>query len=475
MASTEYDLCVIGGGAAGLVVAAAAAALGAKVVLIEKNRLGGDCLYYGCVPSKTLLHSAHLAQQMRDAGRFGLDAVAPEIDLARVMARVQEVIKGIEPNDSPERFRSLGVEVLIDQGHFVDKHTFMLVDRTIRARHFVIATGSRPRIPDLPGLANVPYHSNETIFQQTEPVKRLIILGGGPIGVEMAQAFIRLGSEVTLIARGQHLLPREDVDMASVVEEQLKADGVHISFKSEVRQISAQAGHIQMAICTDGADTQIKGTHLLLATGRQSNTEDLGLDQAGVITTPQGIEVDRRLRTRNKRIFACGDVVNQYQFTHMAEHMAGVVIRNTLFHLPAKVETRVVPWCTFTKPELARVGLSETEARQQSVAHHIYRFPVGDIDRARTDGITQGLIKIITSPRGVILGAAIVCDQAGELIHEYVLAMAKKMNLAELSSVIHIYPSLAQINRRVADQMMKEKLTPTTRKWLKRLLCLRGT
>lgn len=475
MAKTEYDICVIGGGAAGLVVAAAAAAIGAKVVLIEKDRLGGDCLYYGCVPSKTLLHSAHLAQQMRDAGRFGLDAVTPKIELARVMARVQEVIKGIEPNDSPERFRSLGVEVLMDQGHFVNKHTFMLVDRAIRARHFVIATGSRPRIPDLTGLDQVPYHSNETIFQQTEPVQQLIILGGGPIGVEMAQAFVRLGSEVSLVTRDQHLLPREDVDMASVVEDQLKADGVHISFKSEVRQISGQAGNIQMTICADGADTQIKGSHLLLATGRQSNTEDLGLDQAGVITTARGIEVDRRLRTRNKRIFACGDVVNQHQFTHMAEHMAGVVIRNALFHLPARVETRVVPWCTFTRPELARVGLSEAEARQQSIAHRIYRFPVGDIDRARTDGITQGLIKIIASPKGVILGAAIVCDQAGELIHEYVLAMAKKMNLAELSSVIHIYPSLAQINRRVADQMLKEKLTATTRKWLKRLLRLRGT
>ena len=475
MAKTEYDLCVIGGGSAGLVCAAGAATLGAKVVLIEKHRLGGDCLYTGCVPSKTLLHSAQLAQQMRHADRFGLPACQPETSLATVMARVSEVIKSIEPNDSPERFRALGVEVVFGRARFVGKQLLAVDGRNIRARRYVIATGSRPNIPPIPGLETVPYLTNETIFQQTEPVKHLIIIGGGPIGVELAQAFIRLGSAVTIITRDNHLLSKEDADLTEVVETQLKSEGVRFCFKAQVKEIRSANGGIQIEATAHGGETLVQGSHLLIAAGRISTTENLGLDNAGVKFDQRGITVDDRMRTSNRRIYACGDVVNRYQFTHMAEHMAGVVLRNALFHLPAKVERRVVPWCTFTDPELARVGLSETEARQRKIKHQVYRFPMQEIDRARADGVGQGLAKIVTDSKGRILGAALVGAHAGELIHEYVLALYKKMKLVELSGIIHIYPTLAQINRRVADQRLKEQLTPGRKKWLKRLLGLRGT
>ena len=475
MRNTEFDICVIGGGAAGLVVAAGGASLGAKVALIEKHKMGGDCLHYGCVPSKALLHSAKVAQIMRTADRAAIPSQHPAVEMRAVMERVADIIRRIEPHDSPERFRSLGVDIIEGDGRFLDSRSFAVNSRQITARHFVLATGSRAAIPAIAGIEHVPYLTNEQIFDLREPVPSLIVIGGGPIGVEMAQAFGRLGSKVYLVHRGEQILPREDADMAAVVAKQLCSEGIELLTGHSPVSVSGVPGDIHLNLKDPaGKEKTITATHLLVATGRRPNIEGLGLEAAGVTVANGQIITDNRLRTSNKRIFAAGDVVGGPQFTHMAEHHAGVVLRNAIFRLPAKVEQRVIPWATFCDPELARVGLSESEAKQQGISHKAYTFPFQDLYRARTKGTTEGFAKIITNPNGRLLGAAIVGPHAGELIHEYVLAIAKGMKAADLSKVIHIYPTLAQINRRVADARLKEGLTPTTRKWIKRIFGLRG-
>jgi pyruvate/2-oxoglutarate dehydrogenase complex dihydrolipoamide dehydrogenase (E3) component len=475
MTSPEFDICVIGGGSGGLVVAAGAAALGAKVALVEKRALGGDCLYFGCIPSKALLRSAKAAQLVRGAGHYGVEAPAPGIDLAAVMARVAKVVEAIAPHDSPERFRAMGVEVIFGDGSFADTRTFLVNGRAITARKFAIATGSRPAIPALEGLATVPHLTNETVFSLTEPVPSLAVLGGGPIGVELAQAFARLGTRVHLINRGSQLLPKEDADLAQVVGQTLVDEGVELHLGCTPTRVEGGPGAIRLWMKEqDGEERAVETTHLLLAAGRRPNVEGLGLEAAGVAVEDGHIAVDPRLRTTNRDIYACGDVAGGLQFTHMAEHQAGVVLRNALFHLPAKVERRVVPWCTFTDPELARVGLSENEAKAAGVAHRVYTFPFRDVDRAQVDGETTGFAKILTDPKGRLLGAAIVGPHAGELIHEYALALARKMKASDLSGLIHVYPTLAQINRRVADARLKESLTPARRKLIQRLFGLRG-
>jgi pyruvate/2-oxoglutarate dehydrogenase complex dihydrolipoamide dehydrogenase (E3) component len=480
MAAPEFDICVIGGGAGGLVVAAGGSALGAKVALVEKHEggMGGDCLHYGCVPSKTLLRSAKVANQMRHADRYAISPVVPQIDISKVMQRVAGVIASIEPNDSPERFRSLGVDVMFGAGEFTDSGTFALGNRKLTARNFVIATGSRPGIPPIPGLSDIPFLTNETVFKLHEPVPSLIVIGAGPIGCEMAQAFVRLGSKVTVVDLSPALLPREDADLATVIRKQMEADGVQFYLGVTPTKVEGHAGAISLFIKNkDGNEIKLDATHLLVAAGRQVNIEGLGLEAAGVQVDKGRIVSDPTLRTANKNIYVCGDVAGAFQFTHMAEHHAGVVLRNILNPLPikfAKAETRVIPWCTFTEPELARVGVSEAEAKQQNITHRVYKFPFEELDRARAEGETDGFAKIITDPKGVVLGAAIAGPHAGELIHEYVLAIAKRMTTNDLSGIIHVYPTLAQINRRVADQRRKESLTPTAKKWIMRIAGLRG-
>ncbi len=473
--STEYDLCVIGGGAAGLVVAAGAATLGAKVALVEKNALGGDCLHYGCVPSKTLIHSAKVAHSMRDAKRFGIPAQTPVIDLPTVMQRVQSVIKQIEPNDSPERLAALGVKVFFGSGQFLAPDVFAIDDRALSAKNFVLATGTRPAIPPLPGLEQTPYLTNETLFSVQEPIPHLLVLGGGPIGCEMAQALARLGSRVTLFDLAPRLLPREDEDISAVVAERFRQEEIGLHLGIKVIETEYRDGEIRVLLDhPQQGQYWLSGSHLLIAAGRHPNLERLGLDEAGVKTYNGRLIIDARLRTSNQHIYACGDVAGPYLFTHMAEHQAGVVLRNALFHWPSKSQIRNIPWCTYTDPELARVGLSESEALEQGIPHRVYSFPFADIDRAVTEGETEGMAKIITTPRGKLLGACIVGSHAGELISEYVLAVSKGMKAADLSNTIHIYPTLAQINRRVADQRLKEMLTPGRRQWLKRIFGWQG-
>jgi len=475
MAKPEFDLVVIGGGAGGLVVAAGGVALGAKVALVEKHKLGGDCLWYGCVPSKTLLKSARIAHEMRHADRWALDPAPPQPDLARVMTRVAGVIESIEPNDSPERFRGLGVDVIFGAGRFVDPKTFEVDGRRLTAKAFVIATGSRPAVPKIPGLDATPYLTNETLFDLREPVPSLLVAGAGPIGCELAQAFRRLGSDVTVVDMAAQFLPREDSDLAAVVAEALAAEGVRHHLGASVTGVSGRKGEVRISLRdAGGAPTEIAGSHLLLALGRVANVEGLGLDAAGVELNGGRIIAGAGLRTTNPHVYVIGDAAGGAQFTHLAEHHAGIVLRQAIFRMRWAKPSPVVPWCTFTDPELARVGLSETEAKARGVPHRIYRFPFGDIDRARAEGETAGLAKIVTDSKGKLLGAAIAGAHAGELIAEYVLALAQGMNAKDLTAIIHAYPTLAQINRRVADQRLKEGLTPAAKTWIQRLFGLQG-
>jgi pyruvate/2-oxoglutarate dehydrogenase complex dihydrolipoamide dehydrogenase (E3) component len=475
LSAPDFDIVVIGGGVGGLVVAAGGATLGAKVALVEKHRMGGDCLWYGCVPSKTLLASARVAHAMRHADRWALRPADPAPNLAEVMQRVQGIIAGIEPNDSPERFRAMGVDVTFGDGHFTAPDVFEVGGRRLTGRTFVLATGSRPAVPDVPGLGETPCLTNETLFDLREPVPSLLVVGGGPVGCELAQAMRRLGSEVTVVDIAPRLLMREDEDMAQVVHQQLRAEGIRYFLDTRIKGASSSAGAIVLTVAgSDGRESTLHGTHLLLAAGRRPNVEGLGLDAAGVIVANGRIVVDGRLRTTNPRICVAGDVAGGHQFTHLAEHHAGIILRQAIFRWRWTKPSPVVPWCTYTDPELARVGLSEEEARQKGLAHRIYRFPFADIDRARTDGETEGFAKLVADPRGKLLGAAIVGPQAGELIAECVLALGKGMRVKDLSGAIHAYPTLTQVNRRAADQRMKDALTPAARLWIRRIFRLRG-
>jgi len=469
----DFDIVVIGGGAGGLVVAAGGASLGAKVAVVEKHKLGGDCLWYGCVPSKTLIKSARIAHQIRHADRWAINAAAPRVQIADVMERVASVIRGIEPNDSPERFRGLGVDVIFGQGRFTGRNTFEVGGRSISAKNFVIATGSRPAVPPIPGIEQTPYLTNESVFALRENVPHLLVVGSGPIGSELTQAFRRLGSEVTVVDIAPTVLPREDRDLAQVVHRQLAGEGVRYHLGVQIVSVEGRPGDVRMMITKDGMPSKLTGTHLLLAAGRKTNVDSLGLEDAGV-RVEQGRIVHDDLVTSNPRIYVIGDAAGGHQFTHLAEHHAGIVLRRSIFRMKWAKPSLVVPWATYTDPELARVGLSETEAKQQGIAHRVYRFPLDDIDRARAEGETEGLAKLVTAPNGKLLGAAIVAPHAGELIAECALALNKGLKAGDLSSTIHAYPTFAMVTRRAADQRLKEGLTPSSKVWIKRLFGLQG-
>ncbi|MEP7208377.1 MAG: mercuric reductase [Casimicrobiaceae bacterium] len=475
MARPEFDLVVIGGGSGGLVVAAGGATLGAKVALVEKDRLGGDCLWTGCVPSKALIKSARVAHEMREAARWGLTGADPEPDIAKVMAHVADVIAAIAPHDSPERFRGLGIDVILEAGKFVGPDAFEVGGRTLTASHFVLATGSRPAVPPLPGLEQVPYLTNENVFDLRQPVPSLAVIGGGPIGCELAQSFRRLGSEVTVIDVAKQLLPKEDPDLVAVVAQRLRDEGVTVLLDAKVGAVEGSAGALRLTAEGAQGTRAVNASHVLVATGRAPNLDHLGLEAAQVKTEKGRLVMDDRLRTTNPRIYAVGDIAGPLQFTHMAEHQAGIVLRQTLFKMFWARPSSVVPWCTFTDPELARVGLSETEAREKNIDHAVHRFSLADNDRAQADGATEGFAKLITGKSGKILGVAIVGSHAGELIAEYALAMQNDLSASALSNTIHPYPTLSQTNRRVADEQRKAGLTPWRRKLLQRVLGLRGS
>ncbi len=464
-----YNVVVIGGGTAGLVTAAGTAGLGGRVVLVERHLMGGDCLNTGCVPSKALISSARLAQQMRDAARWGLARHEPEIPFADVMARVRERRAAIAPNDSQERFEGLGVDVFRGHARFVSPHEVDVDGQRLRARHFVIATGSRASLPPIEGLAEARPFTNETIFDELdERPARLIVIGGGPIGCELGQAFQRLGVRVTILEALPRILEKEDADAADVVRRRMEADGVRIVAGALVARVARTEGVFDVEMA---AGELLEAEALLVAAGRAPNVEDLGLEAAGVAFDRKGVTVDASLRTSQPHIYAAGDVAGSYQFTHLADHHARTVVRNILLPWPkAKVDTRVLPWCTYTSPELARVGLNEDQARKEGREYDAWTLPLHEVDRAIVESAEEGFARVLTEKGGDrILGATVVGEHAGDLVHELVLAMKAGIGLARISGTIHAYPTFAGLAQRVADQYQRSRLTPRAKKlfgWL---------
>ena len=445
----NVDLCIIGAGSGGLSVAAAAAAFGQKVVLIEKHKMGGDCLNYGCVPSKALIAAGKRAQAFRTSEKFGIMPGEPRIDHRGVHDHVQGVIAAIAPNESVERFTGLGVKVITAAGRFVDKSTVVAGEHRVTARRFVIATGSSPIVPPIPGLADIPYFTNETIFDNATRIPHLIIIGGGPIGLELAQAHRRLGSEVTVL-EGAKAMAKDDPELAAVVLEHLRGEGIDIREGTLVERVAAGDGRITITAKKDGAPVTIEGTHVLVAAGRRSNTADLGLEAAGIAFDKKGITVNAGLVTSNPRVFAIGDVTGGLQFTHVANDHAGIVIRRMLFRLPAKATGRIVPWVTYTDPELAHIGMTEAQARETHGKINVLRWPYHENDRAQAERETAGHVKVITSKKGLILGASIVGSHAGELIQMWSLALSQGLNIKAMTAWISPYPTLSEINKRAA-------------------------
>jgi pyruvate/2-oxoglutarate dehydrogenase complex dihydrolipoamide dehydrogenase (E3) component len=471
MAHLKTDILVIGAGSGGLSVAAGAVQMGADVILLEGHKMGGDCLNYGCVPSKALLAAGHAAHAMTAGAAMGITPVAPQIDYAAAKDHVARVIAQIEPVDSQERFEGLGVKVIRAFGHFTGPNTVQAGEDTISARRIVIATGSSPLVPPIPGLDKVPYLTNETLFDLREKPDHLLIIGGGPIGMEMAQAHRRLGCEVTVI-EGAKALGKDDPEMASVVLDHLRHEGITIAEDALAAEVRGATGAIEVAV-KDGR--VFKGTHLLVAVGRKSNTDRLNLEAAGIEATRQGIRVDERMRTTNKRVFAIGDVAGGLQFTHVAGYHAGLIIRQALFGLPARQKTAHIPWATYTDPELAQVGLTEAAARQKfGAALEVARFNYHHNDRAIATLQTKGLIKVMVH-KGRPVGVSIVGHQAGEFIALWSMAIANNLKMSAVAGMVAPYPTIAEINKRAAgayfsprlfDNPVVKKVVGLVQRWL---------
>lgn len=459
MAKTiKTDICVIGAGSGGLSVAAGASQMGAPTILIEKHLMGGDCLNTGCVPSKALLAAGAAAHASRHRSKFGVADVEPEIDGAAVQAHVRGVIEAIAPMDSVERFEGLGVNVIQGHGRFIDPRTVEVNGERIEARRFVLATGSSAAVPPIPGIEDTPYYTNETIFSATPFPKHLIVIGGGPIGCELAQAHRRLGAQVTLLELFT-IMPKDDPELVDVVRQSLLADGIDLREGVSIARVEKNGEGVAVVLDNDGVEVRIEGSDLLLATGRRPNVEGLGLDEAGINYSPKGIEVDAGLRTSNRKVYAMGDCTGGLQFTHVAGYHAGVIIKSALFRLPAKADHTKVPWVTYTSPELAHVGLSEEEARKQhGDAIRILRWPFCENDRAQAERRTSGMIKVIATRKGHVLGASVVGPAAGEIIQTWVLAMNARVKLGTMAGMIAPYPTFGEVTKRAAGSFFTPSL-----------------
>jgi pyruvate/2-oxoglutarate dehydrogenase complex dihydrolipoamide dehydrogenase (E3) component len=445
------DVCVVGAGSAGLVVAAGAAQLGLDVVLIERGEMGGDCLNFGCVPSKALIAAARAAQAQRSGAALGIAAVEPKVDFARVMDHVAETIAAIAPNDSVERFEKLGVRVLKEQARFVGHTELLAGPHRIQSKRIVLATGSRPAVPPIPGLGAAPYLTNETIFANRTLPSHLIVIGGGPIGLELAQAFRRLGARVTVL-EAMRFLAKDDPELSAIVVQRLTDEGVELRAGAKIARVDGTA------VILDGGE-RLDGSHLLVATGRTPTVDGLDLDKADVAHTLHGITVDGALRTSNRNVWAIGDCNGLYAFTHMAGYEASLFIRSALFRAPARLDHSIVPWTTYTDPELAQVGLGEPAAREKhGEGIKVVRWPFADNDRARTERMTGGLVKAIADRRGRILGAAIVAPNAGELIQPWCLALSRRLKMSALASFVPPYPTLGEASKRAAGSYFTEAL-----------------
>jgi pyruvate/2-oxoglutarate dehydrogenase complex dihydrolipoamide dehydrogenase (E3) component len=461
------DICVIGGGPGGLSVAAAAAALGVPTVLVEGHEMGGNSLNAGCVASKALLASARRAEAARSAKMFGVDVRDTGVNFSAVHRHVHSVIAAVAPADSAERFTGLGIRVIHAPAKFKDRNTVVAGDIEIRARRFVIATGSKPALPAIPGLDSGPYLTNESIFDLTERPEHLIIIGAGPSGLELAQGFRRLGSSVTVIEAAQPL-GKDDPECAAVVLAQLEREGVVIRSGVNVVDIAHAGRTVTATIESGGAEQTITGSHLLVAAGRSPSIADLDLDAAGIRHERSGIVVNGKLKTSNRRVYAIGDcIAGALQLTHAANYHAGLVIRNALFRLPVRVNNDCIPWVTFTDPELAQIGLTEARARQQGIKIRVTRWPYHDNDRAQAEGAPRGHIKVITTAKGKIVGVTIVGAQAGELIAMWILAVARNLNLRDVMDLVLPYPTLSEIGKHAAIDYFTPSLTGV---WARRII-----
>ncbi len=470
MTILKPHICIIGGGSGGLSVAAGAAQMGADVVLFEGGKMGGDCLNYGCVPSKAMLAAAKASKAAQGHAAMGVTTQGVEVNFAAVKKHVANVIKGIEPHDSPDRFRSLGVNVIEDYGQFTGPREVSGGDYTVRAKYTIVATGSSAFVPPIPGLDKVPFFTNETIFSSRAYPKHLIIIGGGPIGVEMAQAHARLGCEVTLIEGAPSIMIRDQADLVSILRPRLEAEGVRIIEGHGVTGVKGRAGAITVAVKDIG---DVKGSHLLVATGRKPNLDRLNLDAAGIEYGRGGIVTDKRLRSNVKSVFAIGDAAGRQQFTHMAGYHAGIVIRNMLFRLPAKIDDSAVPWVTYTDPELAHVGLSLKSATDQGLEAKEVEFALDGNDRARAELRTEGKVIAVVGKKGLILGASILAPQAGEMIQPWILAISKKMKIGAMASYISPYPTYGEASKRAAGSYFTPSLfSDRTRKIVRFILSL---
>ena len=461
----KYDIAVIGGGAAGLVVASVAAQLGLSVALVEKEpQLGGDCLHYGCVPSKALLRAAHVAHLIRRAAGFGIDVSEAHTDIDRVNAYIHRVVDTIQQHDSHERFRQLGCDLYQGNARFLDRDSISVGDKEIRAKRFVIATGSSAWVPDIDGIDAVSYLTNEDMFSLDKLPEHLLVMGAGPVGVEMAQAFVQLGSRVTLVEQAQQILPGFDIDMANTLKQQLLSEKVDI-VNSRVMCVR-QSGGVSTVIVDDGRE--LSGDQLLVAVGRRPVVKEMDLDKAGVNYTTKGISVNARLQTTNRRVYACGDLTGLMPFTHVAEQQAGVVIANICFRIPKRMDYRVIPAVVYTEPECAHVGMTTAEAAHDASAS-VVQFDMQEQDRAIVDANTQGFLKLVVR-KGRLAGAHAIGHRAGEIIHELALAIQGNMKLSKITTLVHAYPAYSQINRRAAGQYYRDSLFSARTRKLVQLL-----
>lgn len=450
------DICVIGAGSGGLTVAYVAANLGLPTVLLERDKMGGDCLNYGCVPSKALLAAGHAAAAVRGGQPFGVGRAAAEIDGTGVYDHVRHAIDAIAPNDSVERYEGFGVNVIQAEGRFTGPREVTAGDRRIHARRFVIATGSGPMVPPIPGLDRTPFHTNETIFGLDAVPDHLVIVGAGPIGIEMAQAHRQLGAKVTVLEMAD-MLPNDDPELVEVVRQRLKSEGVELLEGVRVAGAAKEGDGIEVDV-EEAPRSRITGSHLLIAAGRQPHLDGLDLEAAGIEYDRSGIKVDARMRTTNKKVFAIGDVAGGLQFTHVASYHAGIVIKNALFRIPAKQDMSAIPKVTYTSPELAQVGLTEAAAREiHGDQVRVTSWPFAENDRAIAERATEGLVKIVIGPKGRVLGAGIVGAHAGELIQVWTLAIQKKMKIGAIANMVAPYPTLGEAGKRAAGQYF----TPT--------------
>ncbi|GAB4360891.1 MAG: bifunctional TVP38/TMEM64 family protein/FAD-dependent oxidoreductase [Gammaproteobacteria bacterium] len=469
----DRNIVVIGAGSGGLVAAYIAAAVKAKVTLIEKHRMGGDCLNTGCVPSKALIRSAKFAAQLKRGEEFGFRNVKGEVDFARVMERVHEVIKAVEPHDSVERYTQLGVEVIQGEARIVDPYTVEVNGQRLTTRNIVVATGARPFVPPIPGLEEAGYLTSDNVWELRERPQRLLVLGGGPIGSELTQAFARLGSRVTQVEMGPRIMGREDPEISEAVMAKFRDEGIDVRVNTEAKEVRIENGEKYLVAEQNGEEIHLPFDEILVAVGRAANVSGFGLEELGVRLTPRNtVEVNDFLQTSFPNIYAVGDVAGPYQFTHTASHMAWYAAVNALFGRFKKfrVDYSVIPWATFTDPEVARVGLNESEAKAQGIAYEVTTYGIDDLDRAIADGEAHGLVKVLTVPgKDRILGVTIMGDHAGDLIAEYVMAMKHKIGLNKILGTIHIYPTMAEANKYAAGQWKRTHTPQRLLAWVERL------